>query len=377
MNPVVCGACLVILGLRLSWSDPGGAAGGAADGPGSPARNWAILPVGVINPENGLGVGFKFIDRAFLAAGDDLDLLAYGTTKGQAEFKAEHRRRNWLGTAWRTRTLAEAFYYPESWFGGGNHPREADEHVYTPLGLRGEIKLGHPLGAGFLLSGSLAARFLEMTDLATAAGRPPDAAILPPELPGYRGGGDCLAGLSLEFDTRDDERLPSRGWHAGQTAALSPFPADYDYADLETWLAWYAAPHPRWESAFKVQQETALGRAPFYAYPYLGDKRRLRGISGKRLRDRSAQMAQAEIRWGFHLALPVISRFLGSEWQLAGFGGAGRVGEDFGDAWGETLHWAGGVGGRLIVGERLGALRGDLGFSRYGYGLYVDFNQAF
>ena len=62
---------------------------------------------------------------------------------------------------------------------------------------------------------------------------------------------------------------------------------------------------------------------------------------------------------------------------MAAFGGAGRVGEDFRSASGETLHWAGGVGGRLIVGSRLGALRGDLGFSRFGYGLYVDFNQAF
>jgi hypothetical protein len=34
------------------------------------------------------------------------------------------------------------------------------------------------------------------------------------------------------------------------------------------------------------------------------------------------------------------------------------------------------VGGRLIIGRRLGAVRGDLGFSRFGYGLYVDFNQA-
>jgi outer membrane protein assembly factor BamA len=237
--------------------------------------------------------------------------------------------------------------------------------------------LGHPLGAGLLLKGFLETRFVEMTAFEATGGGPPDPDVLPPDLAGYRGGWDGLLGLALEFDTRDDESLPSRGWHAGQRVGRSPPGLDYGYAALETWTAAYAAPHPRWETAVKVQQATVLGRAPFYAYPYLGDKRLLRGISEKRLRDRSAQAAQAEVRWGFRLALPLIARYFGEDWQVAAFGGAGRVGEDFRSALGETLHWAGGVGGRLIIGRRLGALRGDLGFSRSGYGLYVDFNQAF
>ena len=286
--------------------------------PDAGSRSWAVLPVGLVNPENGIGAGLKFIDRAFLAGqgrpGDELELLGYVTSKGQAEVEIEHRRLQWGGTPWRTDLELEGFYYPETWFGGGNHPREADRHVYTPVGWRGEAALGRPLGSGRLLKGFLEARFMEMTSLEAAGGGPPDPDVLPPELAGYRGGWDGLAGLSLEFDTRDDESLPSRGWHAGQRAGRSPPGLDYDYTGLETWAAAYATPHPRWETAVKIQQATVLGRAPFYAYPYLGDKRMLRGISEKRLRDRSAQAAQAEVRWGFRLPLPLIARFFGDEW---------------------------------------------------------------
>jgi hypothetical protein len=35
------------------------------------------------------------------------------------------------------------------------------------------------------------------------------------------------------------------------------------------------------------------------------------------------------------------------------------------------------VGGRLIFNNRVGAMRGDLGFSEHGVALIVKFNQAF
>jgi hypothetical protein len=62
---------------------------------------------------------------------------------------------------------------------------------------------------------------------------------------------------------------------------------------------------------------------------------------------------------------------------MAAFAGAGRVGADFASASREEIHAAAGAGGRLLIGKRLGAVRGDLAFSRFGYGLYLDFNQAF
>ena len=179
------------------------------------------------------------------------------------------------------------------------------------------------------------------------------------------------------MDTRDDDRLPSRGWHAGHWIGHSLASGRYPYGAMETWLAAYAVPARDWEAAAKVFQRTVSGEPPFYALPYLGDKRLLRGIPGKRLRDRSVQAAQAEVRWGFRLAVPGVAAFLGDTWQLAAFAGVGRVGPDFTAASLESPHPSGGVGGRLILGKRLGAIRGDLGFSGFGLGVYIDFNQAF
>ena len=109
----------------------------------------------------------------------------------------------------------------------------------------------------------------------------------------------------------------------------------------------------------------------------MGDENVLRGVNHKRFRDRSAQAAQAELRFGFPLALPYIDAWLGHEWQLATFVETGRVGSTFASASQADLHFSSGVGGRLLIGKRLGAVRGDLAFSSYGFALIIDFNQAF
>jgi hypothetical protein len=53
------------------------------------------------------------------------------------------------------------------------------------------------------------------------------------------------------------------------------------------------------------------------------------------------------------------------------------VGSDFAAATRAAAHFSGGLGGRLLVGRRQGAIRGDLAFSAYGAALIIDFNQAF
>ena len=86
---------------------------------------------------------------------------------------------------------------------------------------------------------------------------------------------------------------------------------------------------------------------------------------------------QAEARFGFPLALPIITSWLGKDYQFAVFGEAGRVGSDFAEASAAELHYSGGFGGRLIFNERVGAMRADLGFSEHGMAFIVKFNQAF
>jgi hypothetical protein len=111
--------------------------------------------------------------------------------------------------------------------------------------------------------------------------------------------------------------------------------------------------------------------------PNLGNEDQLRGVPHKRFRDKSAQLATAEVRFGFPLRLPLIASWLGKDWQVATFGETGRVGDTFDEASRGKLNYSGGVGGRLIFNDRVGCMRGDLGFSEHGMALIVKFNQAF
>jgi hypothetical protein len=129
--------------------------------------------------------------------------------------------------------------------------------------------------------------------------------------------------------------------------------------------------------AGKLWQKTLFGDPAFFIEPNLGNEDMLRGVPHKRFRDKSAQALQAEVRFGFPLALPIIRSWLGKDYQIALFGETGRVGDDFFEASGAKLHYSGGVGGRLIFNERVGAMRADLGFSEHGLAFIVKFNQAF
>jgi hypothetical protein len=152
---------------------------------------------------------------------------------------------------------------------------------------------------------------------------------------------------------------------------------EFTYQGLETWLAAYETLGSNWEIAGKLWQKTLVGDPPFFSEPNLGNEDQLRGVPHKRFRDKSAQLAQAEIRFGFPLALPVIRSWLGKDWQIAAFGETGRVGSTFAEASQGTLHYSGGIGGRLIFNDRVGCMRGDLGFSEHGLAFIVKFNQAF
>jgi hypothetical protein len=340
-------------------------------------RTWALIPIVLVNPENGFGTGVKFLNRAWPGPDNSIDAHLLLTTRRQADLQVEQRHRHWFGSAWETCTQGSLAYFPESFFGAGNHPLDGDEQIYTPRGLALKEELRHPLCSAWFLRLTGEAAWKEMDAPKGVGGNPADSTVLGAGLPGYAGGFDDLWGAGVELDTRDDDRLPSRGWHAGHWTGHSLASGRYPYGAVETWVAAYAVPAEDWEAAAKVHQRTVTGDPPFYALPYLGDKRLLRGVLGKRLRDRSVQAAQVEVRRAFRLALPGVATFLGDTWQAAAFAGVGRVGHDFAAASAESPHLSGGLGGRLILGKRIGAIRGDVGFSEYGLGIYIDFNQAF
>jgi outer membrane protein assembly factor BamA len=342
-------------------------------------RTWTIIPIVVVNPENGYGAGLKYFDKAWLNEKNYLDLTFYYTIKDQKQVEAEHRYRGIFGSAWNTKTHIEGFDYPESFFGATNQPIDSAEHLYLPKGFSAKQELNYPLVTSLYFKASYYFKNIDMQDirlgqhLNSAVSIPKENFASDPDWLGYQGGFNDLGDISIEYDSRDFEKQPKQGWYLGYKMGHSFFSEVYQYGWSEAWLAHYLTWHEHWEWAGKVFQKTALGDIPFYEEPYLGDRKLMRGVINKRLRNHSIQALQSELRYQFRLPIA----FFHNEWQMAAFGEMGRVGNDLAMASQASPHFSGGIGGRLILGERLALLRGDLGFSQYGVGIYIDFGQAF
>ena len=90
------------------------------------------------------------------------------------------------------------------------------------------------------------------------------------------------------------------------------------------------------------------GDAPFYDLPSL----MMRGIPRGRYVDDAALMTEAELRYD-----------VTNRWSLMGFGGVGRVAENFGDLGSADNHGALGTGFRYLIARQYGMRMGlDVGY---------------
>ena len=341
-----------------------------------PVARYTVIPGLKISPEIGVGFGTMIVHPASPRPGSRMEYRVLYTTRHQSEIRISNRLDDAFGTRGEV-TLEGSFQrFPDNYFGGGNNPVDANEVEYTPLGGYALAQFLRPLGDGpFNAFAGLRAERWNISNVRKLEGAGDPSAILGPQVTGHDGGYTDLFETGLEYDTRDHRDVPVRGVHAAQRFGTSLAGAG-SYRSTESWLSlhetWW-----RWEAAGRVWTKTLYGDPPFYVEPNLGNEDVLRGVPNKRFRDKSAQAATAELRFNFALALPFIASWLGKDWQIATFAETGRVGSDFADASSGRLHYSGGVGGRLIFNGRVGAMRGDLGFSEHGAALIVKFNQAF
>lgn len=340
---------------------------------------YTVIPGLKISPEIGIGVGMMAVNPQSPRQGARMEYRALYTTRGQAELRVSNRTTNFFGSLWEARFEGSFQRFPDSYYGGGNNPDDSAEVEYSPLGGYAFTYFTRPIvpavPAVKFLAG-VRAEVWDISDIHRVDGHPGAAQILGPGVAGYNGGLADLWEAGIEYDSRDNKDVPARGLHAAQRLGTSLATEDA-FQSSESWIAAYETLGRRWEIAGKLWQKTLFGAPPFFAEPNIGNEDVLRGVPHKRFRDKSAQAAQAEIRFGFPLALPLIRSWLGKDWQIAAFGETGRVGHNFTEASRENLHYSGGVGGRLVFKNRVGAMRGDLGFSEHGMAFIVKFNQAF
>lgn len=122
--------------------------------------------------------------------------------------------------------------------------------------------------------------------------------------------------------------------------------------------------------AAQVYGNFLTGQVPFNNLALLGGESLLRGYYLGRYRDKALLSAQVEARW-----LPF--RF-SKRWGGALFAGAGSVAPRVGDFRLDQFRWAAGGGLRFAIFPKKDVfIRGDVGFTREGRGIYISLGEAF
>lgn len=112
------------------------------------------------------------------------------------------------------------------------------------------------------------------------------------------------------------------------------------------------------------------GTIPFNNLALLGGENQMRGYYMGRFRDKNLLVLQSEIRW-----LPF---GFSKRWGGTLFGGLGTVAPELGKLRLDQTKWAVGGGVRFLFFQKKDVyLRGDLGITREGTGIYISLGEAF
>jgi hypothetical protein len=200
---------------------------------------------------------------------------------------------------------------------------------------------------------------------------PPGQTLSP--LIGQLGGRTSGLGLALVYDDRQNVLHVRRGAFL-EVAGLAYRPAfgsQFTYESIIVDARLYRPlGRPNRVLAMQVFGTFQRGDVPFYSLALLGGEALLRGYYLGRYRDKTLLTTQAEVRW-----LP-----FGFSKRIGGnvFGGLGTVAPTLADVQARYVRWVAGFGLQfLLLPSKDAYLRGDLGFTREGTGIYFSLGQAF
>ena len=172
-------------------------------------------------------------------------------------------------------------------------------------------------------------------------------------------------GAGLELDTRDNLLDATRGMDitASGTWFGAAFGGDESFSRYDVQGLFYGRLSSRWGYGLRVHSRFATGDVPFFAKPFL----QMRGLPALQYTNDVTLLGEAEARYS-----------LDARWMLLGFGGAGRVGETFGDLDDAPSIAAGGVGFRYLLARKLGLGSGlDFAFGEGGeFAFYIQMGAA-
>ncbi len=174
--------------------------------------------------------------------------------------------------------------------------------------------------------------------------------------------------VPVQFDSRDHEQFPRRGWLIdGDTKIYrDDFGSDFEAETYKLALNHYRAMRTRDALALRAVIKATGGNAPFFLLSSFGSGPDLRGYPAGRYRDKLMYAVQGEYRWHLH-----------DSWILTGFAGVGEVADEIGD-FGDDFLPAAGIGARYVLSKKHRvSISADLAVGKHGAEFYIGIGEAF
>jgi len=174
--------------------------------------------------------------------------------------------------------------------------------------------------------------------------------------------------IPVEFDSRDHEQFPRKGWFISGRTMLYRESAG---SDFDTDIFNIAVNHYRPVGEQNVLALRAYVRSsgtdtPFFLLSTFGGSTDLRGYPSGRYRDRIMYALQSEYRWQFN-----------DNWIFTGFAGFGEVADNFGE-FGKNFLPAVGIGVRYVLSKKHKVgLSADIAVGDDGAEFYFGVGEAF
>ncbi len=338
-------------------------------------KSFVFVPIAFYAPETGTGLGASVVwfherERKVI---DNFTFTGFGTQEKQAILMAQFDGD--IFEKAHLKLLAQGKYFPESFYGIGGDTRSEDEERFLSMQYGGRIALLYKFTSDWSLGPAY--RFFS-SDIQE---RDEDGMLMTGDIEGSDTYNISGAGLTTEWDTRDNIYYPTKGlkfsWRTtGYHPALG---SDYKFAQSCIDLRKYVSVMKKHILAMQILLSNSFGEVPFLQLYKLGGLEMLRGFYQTRFRDRNYLAAQIEYRY------PIYKSFGG-----ALFGAIGDVCEEMDELSIRKVKAAAGIGVRYRLAKTnnlnlrfdfaLNNIRRISGISSEDdtfYGIYVALMEAF
>ncbi len=327
---------------------------------------YSIVPLVYFLPETGLGYGVGGV-ASFKWGGSvnasQVQLAASYTTLDQILIFIPYRL-FWKNDKYLAYGELGYYRFTYQYFGNGIDARSTDEELFDVTFPRLRASFLYEIFPGLYLGGRYWYDDFRITSVAA------EGILDTQNIVGNRGGEVAGLGFVMNYDTRDNQLYPSKGWFIEGVLLphLSYYNSDFEFFKVSLDASWYWNFYKKHILAFNTYLESNFGNTPFNQLAFLGGPKRLRGFYEGRFRDNHAAVLQAEYRWMFY------KRF-----GLAAFTSLGNVsstilGYDFAKT---KLTFGGGLRFQVTRDEKVN-LRLDAGVAEDGLvNFYITFAEAF